>query len=111
MHVDGPTAVFVVLEKAGEKRLLRFHAAILVQLHHDDVAANFFCPVPRAVAGDEDGMLILARKHFAGVEAHTEGSGVGAEQSDRLFELVARTSPTQLAIGEVPLMAVREAEM
>jgi len=31
LHVDGPTAVFVVLQKAGEKRLLGFYAAVLVQ--------------------------------------------------------------------------------
>jgi hypothetical protein len=33
LHVHRPAAVFVVLEKAGEKWLLRLHGAILVELH------------------------------------------------------------------------------
>src|SRR4030095_1810612 len=45
LHVHWPSAVFVVLKEAGEKRLLRSYAAVLVQLYDDDIAAD----LPRAV--------------------------------------------------------------
>src|SRR2546428_331474 len=61
LHVDRPAAVFVVLEETNEKRLLRFHRTVLVQLHDDDVAADLLRPVPGAIARDEDRILILAR--------------------------------------------------
>ena len=111
LDVHRPAAVFVVLEETGEKRLLRLHAAVFVQLHDDDVAADLLGPVPRTVTRNENRILVLARKHFARVEPHAERGRVRAEQRNRLLEFVARASPTHLAIREVALMAVREAEM
>ena len=47
----------------------------------------------------------------AGVEAHAERGRMRAELGDRLHELVAGAAPAHLAIGEVALVAIREAEM
>src|SRR5262245_2031233 len=46
LHVDRPPDIPVVLEKAREERLLRAHGPVLVQHHHDDVAADLLGPVP-----------------------------------------------------------------
>src|SRR5262245_19231720 len=70
LHVHRPAAVFVILKKSGEKWFLRLYCAILVQLYDNDVAADFLCSVPGAVARDEDRVLILARKHFPRVKPH-----------------------------------------
>src|SRR5262245_65729212 len=78
LHIHRPAAVFVVLKKSGEKRLLRLHAAILVQLYDNDVGADLLGPVPGAVAGDEDRILILAGKHFTRVK-RSEERRVGKE--------------------------------
>src|SRR5207245_9480663 len=99
------------LEETGGKRLLRFPRAVVVERHEDDVAADLLRPLPGAMARDEDRILVLAREHFARVEPHAERGRVRAEQGDRLLELVARASPAQLAIREVTLVTVREAEM
>src|ERR1051325_11563276 len=43
LHVYGPAGIFVVLEKAREKRLDRLYPAVLVEPRDDDLAALFFC--------------------------------------------------------------------
>ena len=55
--------------------------------------------------------LYSAGNMRAGVEAHAERGRMRAQQRDRLLELVARAPPAHLAIGEVALVAIREAEM
>src|SRR5262245_38654179 len=111
LHVHRPAAVFVVLEKSSEKRLLRPYAAILVQFHDDDVAADLLGPIPGTVARNEDCILVLARKHFSRVEPHAQRGGVWTEQGNGLLKLVAGASPAHLAICEVALMTIREAKM
>ena len=51
----------------------RFHRAVLVEVDGDDVAAELIRPVPRAVAGKEDGVLVFLREHVAGIEAQAQG--------------------------------------
>src|SRR5215510_6283164 len=111
LHIHRPAAVFVVLKKSGKKRLLRLHAAILVQLYDNDVGADLLGPVPGAVARDEDRILILARKHFTRVKPHAERGRVRTQQRNRLLKFIAGASPTHLAIREVALMTIREAKM
>src|SRR5438128_2128485 len=111
VHVDRPPNVLVILEKASEKRLERLHGAVLVQLRDHYVAADLLRPVPGAVPRDEDGMVVCGWEHAAGVEAHAERRAVRAEQGDRLDELVTRPAPAELAVREIALVTVREAEM
>src|SRR5262245_54828832 len=110
LHIHQPAAIFIVLEKSSEERLLRLYAAVLVQPHDDDIAADLFRPVPGTVARNEDCILILARKHFSRVKPHAQGGGVRAEQRNRLLKLVAGAPPAHLTIREVTLMAIREPE-
>src|SRR6185436_4259077 len=65
LHVDGSADIGVVLQKAGEERLPRFNAAVLVQISNDDVAADFLGAVPGTVTRDESGIAVLGRKHLA----------------------------------------------
>src|SRR6185437_8169353 len=46
LHVDRPADIGVVLQEAGQKRLLRFHRAVLVQINDDEVAADLVRLVP-----------------------------------------------------------------
>src|SRR5262245_58603058 len=110
-HVHRPPDILVVLQEAGHERHPGFHAAVPVELHGDDVAADLLRLVPRAVPRDEDRVAVFLGEHGAGVEAHAKRGRMRPEQRNRLLELVARTAPTHLAVGEIPLMAVREAEV
>src|SRR5262249_24247666 len=61
--VDRPADIVVVLQEAGQERLPGLNRAVLVELHHDDVAADLLGLVPRAVAGDEDRVAVLLGEH------------------------------------------------
>jgi putative tryptophan/tyrosine transport system substrate-binding protein len=39
--------------------------AVLVEMDDENVAAELLRPIPRAVAGEEDGVLVLLREHIA----------------------------------------------
>src|SRR5262245_41045142 len=109
--VDRTPDIGVVLQEAGQERLPGFHAAVGVELRHDDVAADLGGLVPGAVARDEDRVAIRGREHAAGIEAHPERPGMWADQRDRRLEFAARAPPTELVVGHVTLMAIRVAEV
>src|ERR1700676_3482464 len=46
LHVGRPSDVIVVLDEPREERLDRLHGPVLVQLRHDDVAADLLSSVP-----------------------------------------------------------------
>src|SRR5262249_956057 len=95
----------------GHERLPRFDAAVAVERHIDDVAADLGRLVPRAVARDEDAAAILLWEHRAGIEAHAERSRMRTELGDRRHELAAGVSPPELVVGNVALVAVGVAEV
>src|SRR5262249_19991619 len=71
-YVRRATNIAVVLNEAGEERLRGFYRAILVEENSDDVATKLLRPVPGAMAGEEDSILVFRREHAAGVEAQAE---------------------------------------
>ena len=107
LHVGRPSDVIVVLDEAREERLDQLHGPVLVELRHDDVAADLLAPVPGAVARDEDRVAIFGREHVAGIEPHAERGCMRAQQCDRLGELVARVAPPEFLIGNVALVTVQ----
>src|SRR5262249_34867016 len=64
--------IIVVFNEARDERIDGFHRTVLVEGHHDDVAAELLGSIPRAVARDEDGIAVFRREHVAGVEPHAE---------------------------------------
>src|SRR5215831_8356517 len=45
--------IIVVFKEARDERIDGFHRTVLVEGHHDDVAAELLGSIPRAVARDE----------------------------------------------------------
>src|SRR5205085_11545799 len=75
--------------------------------HGEDVAAELLRAIPRAVARDEDRVLVLRREHAAGIEPHAERGRVRAGLEDRCGELAARAAPAEFRIWEIALIAER----
>src|SRR5262249_4484658 len=111
LHVYRAADIVVVLQEAGHERLPGFHAAIGVELHGNDIAAELGGLVPRAVAGDEDRVAIGSRKHLASVKAHAERGRVRAEQRNGRLEVAAAAPPAKLVVGHIALVAIGIAEM
>src|SRR5215475_7963717 len=111
LHVYRAADIVVVLQEAGHERLPGFHAAIGVELHDDDIAAELGGLVPRAVAGDEDRIAIGSRKHLAGVKAHAERGRMRTEQRNRRLEVAAAAPPAELVVGHIALVTIGIAEM
>ena len=63
---------------------------------------NFIVELPRAVAGEENGVLVLRREHFARVEPQAEAGRVRACQHDRRREFTARVTPAEFRIERLP---------
>src|SRR5262249_20837215 len=72
LHVDWPADIFVVLQKAGDEGLDRLHRSVGVELRYDDVTTDLLGLVPRAVAYDEEGVVVFAREHVPRVETQAE---------------------------------------
>src|SRR5262249_56418945 len=68
-YVRRATNIAVVLNEAGEERLRGFYRAILVEENSDDVATKLLRPVPGAMAGEEDSILVFRLENASGVEA------------------------------------------
>jgi len=64
-NIGGTADIFVILDEARDERLDRFHRAVLVELGDNNIAADLLRAVPRAVARDENLVLVLLRKHAA----------------------------------------------
>src|SRR5262249_6284541 len=82
-----------------------------IDRYEDDPIAVLLGPVPRAVLGEEDAVLVLGREHVAGVELHAERRDVRAELDHGRGELGALVAHTELGIGDVALVAVGIAEV
>src|SRR5580765_1556900 len=109
VEINRPPEVGVVLDEAGHE-LLDLRAALAVG-PGDVHAVVLLGPIPRAVLGDEHRPLVFRREHLAGVELQAERAGVRPQQRGGLHIVVAGLAPAELRIGDVALMAVREAEV
>ena len=67
--------------------------------------------VPRAVAHDEDRVVVFAREHVARIEAHAERRRMRPELRHRLGKLIAAVAPTEFRVGDVAAVAIGEAEI
>src|SRR6267378_2582415 len=101
----------VAFEPAGREHVLLGILAVGPDGDPHDPGALIFMPVPRAVFGDQDAVLVLGGKLAAGVELHAERSHVGAELQHRRGELRTFVTHRELWIRQVALMAVRIAEV
>src|ERR1700738_2308505 len=62
----------VAFEPAGSKDLLLGILAVRTDVDANDSRALILMPVPRAVFGDQDRVLVLGRELIAGIELHAE---------------------------------------
>jgi hypothetical protein len=49
-----------------------FDRPVRVEPRDDDIGANFFAPVPQAVASYDDRVVAFLREHLPGIEPHAE---------------------------------------
>src|SRR5882762_9534411 len=101
----------VAFDPAGcEYVLLRF-LAIGPDGDTHDPPTLIFMPVPRAVFGDQDAVLVLGGKLAAGIELHAERSRMRAEIEHRRRELRTFVTHRELWIRQIALVAIRIAEV
>src|SRR5439155_4194076 len=79
----------IAFEPAGSEDFLLGILAVGTDDHALDPGALVLMPVPGAVFGDEDVVLVLRRKLIAGIELHAERRHVRAELDDGWRELRA----------------------
>src|SRR6201996_8437854 len=101
----------VALDPARSQNVLLGVLAIGADGDANDAAALIFMPVPGAVLGDQDGVLIVGGKLAAGIELHAERSHMGAEIEHRRGELRALVTHREFWIRGVALVAMRIAEI
>src|SRR5260370_5650807 len=69
----------VAFDPAGREHVLLGALAVRTDGHAHDTTALIFMPVPRAVFGDQDRVLVLGGKLASGIELHAERSHMRAE--------------------------------
>src|SRR3954463_8825462 len=84
LHDVGGTAeiALIAFEPAGGKDLLLGVLAVGIDDHALDAGALVFMPIPRAVFGNEDVVLVLGGELIAGIELHAERRHMRAEIED-----------------------------
>src|ERR1041385_7692907 len=112
-HDVGGTAeiALIALEPAFRKDLLLRVLTVGTDDDALDPRALVFMPVPGAVLGDEDVVLVLGGELIAGIELHAERRDMGAEVQHRRGELRALMPHREFRIRQVALVAIRIAEM
>src|ERR1700730_3635864 len=81
--MGGPAEIaLVAFEPAGCEHILLGVLAVGTDGDAHDPRALIFMPVPRAVFGDQDRVLVLGGKLVAGIELHAERSHMRAEVKD-----------------------------
>src|SRR5262249_44619621 len=96
----------ITLDPAFRKDLLLGVLAVRPDDHTLDPCALVFMPVPGAVFGDQDVVLVLGGELVAGIELHAERCDMGAELGGRSRELLALVPHREFRIGQVTLVAV-----
>src|SRR2546422_4889703 len=110
LRVHGPAPDLVALEPSLGKRLVLGHVTRPKRDHHHP-EADLLCPVPGAALGEEGAVLVLGGEHRARVELHAVAGHVRARLDERRRELAAGAPLAELGVGDVALVAVREAEV
>src|SRR5882757_9127 len=107
-HDVGRTAeiALIAFEPAGGKDLLLGVLAVGTDDHALDACALVLVPVPGAMLGDEDVVLVLGGELVAGIELHAERRHMGAELGDRWRELRALVTHRKLRIRHIALVAI-----
>src|SRR6476620_6223320 len=107
-HDVGRTAeiALIAFEPAGGKDLLLGVLAVGADDHALDAGALVFMPIPGAVFGDEDVVLVLGGKLVAGIELHAERGHMRAEIGYRRRELRALVTHREFRIRHVALVAI-----
>src|SRR6266403_2878391 len=77
----------IAFDPAGRKDLLLGVLAVWTDDHALDAGALVFMPVPGAMLGNEDVVLVLGGELVAGIELHAERRHMGAQIGDRRREL------------------------
>src|ERR1700761_276254 len=93
--------VLVALDPAIGKDLLLGILAVGIGRDANDASALILMPIPRAVFGDQDRVLVLGRELVAGIELHAERSDVRTEIEHGRRELRALVTHRELRIRHV----------
>src|SRR5258707_11040420 len=101
----------VAFEPAGGEDFLLGVLAVGPDDHALDARALVLMPVPGAVFGDEDVVLVLGGELIAGVELHAERRHMRAEIEDGRGELRALVTHREFRIRQIALVAIGIAEM
>src|SRR5882724_5384014 len=101
----------VAFDPARGKDLLLGILAVRIGDYALDPRALIFVPIPGAMFGDEDVVLVLCRELIAGIELHAERSHMRAEVKNRRGELRTFVTHREFRIGQVALVAVGVTEM
>src|SRR5450432_3023876 len=101
----------VAFEPARGKDLLLGVLAVRTDDDAFDARALIFVPVPGAVFGDEDVVLVLGGELVAGIELHAERSHMRAKIEHRRGEFRTFVTHRKLRIRQVALVAIGIAEM
>src|SRR3984957_324918 len=110
--IVGPAEIaLVAFDPAGSEHFLLGILAIRADDYAHDPSALILMPVPGAVFGDQDVVLVVGGKLVAGVELHAERSHVRAEIEHRRGEFRALVTHRKLRVRRVALVAVGIAEM
>src|SRR3982074_3834531 len=96
----------VAFEPAGCEHVLLGVLAVGTDGDPHDPRTLIFMPVPRAVFGDQDRVLVLGGKLLAGIELHAERSHMRAEIEHRRCEFRTLVTHRELRSRQVALMAI-----
>src|SRR6185295_3542189 len=111
LQVHGPSPGRFPLQPALRKCLMASDTTGRIQTNERNPVTGFPGPVPGTMLGNEDLVAVFGREHAAGVEAHAERGDVRAKFLRGRLELRAIAVAAEFRVGQIALVAVREAEM
>src|SRR6202166_2225948 len=110
--VVGPAEIaLVALDPAGCEHILLGVLSVRTDGDAHDASTLILMPVPRAVLGDQDRVLVLGGELVAGIELHAERRHMRAEIEYRRGEFRTFVTHRELRIRQVALVAIGIAEM
>src|SRR5271165_5136035 len=94
----------IALDPAGREHFLLGVLAVRTDGDAHDASALIFMPVPGAVLGDQDRVLVVGGELIAGIELHAERSDMGAEVEHRWRKLRTFVAHREFRIRQVALV-------